>query len=99
MRWEQGRQGGGYQKVKLFSCRYLDCYIIKFPAGYRLPTHVDEVVGKRHYRLNVLLRGEDAYQGAYIWKLWRFICFRSDQPHGTLTLTRVRTLLSFGWRM
>lgn len=99
MRWENGRQGEGYQKLKVFGILGCDCYLIRFWPGYQLPMHRDEVVGKRHYRLNILLRGEDAYVGLHIFKWWRFILFRSDWMHGTLRLNEPRLLLSFGWTM
>lgn len=97
LRWTTGRQGSGYEKAKIFSTPFLDCYLIRYHVGFKLPLHTDPVQGKLHYRLNILLRGEDAYVGQYLWRRRRIICFRSDLPHGTYKLTRPRLILSFGW--
>lgn len=96
-KWNNGRQGGDYQNMKIISCKWFDLYLIRFKAGFKLPVHVDAVTGRTHHRLNIRLYGEDAYFGDYIWKWWRFIHFRSDQPHGTDKLKRNRMLLSIGW--
>lgn len=96
MTWEVGRQGQGYRKKRIFSFINVDMYLIAFDKGFKLPMHTDAVSGKKHYRLNILLKGEDAYIGNYIFKFWRIILFRSDQIHGTVELTRDRLLLSIG---
>lgn len=59
LRWEKGRQGGGYEKLMLISNPFLfrfDCYILKFPDGSEIFSHRDPVDGFRHYRLNIILR-------------------------------------------
>ena len=97
MKWQKGRQKGQYEKLKLFSFICIDCYLIRYKPGYQLPMHIDKVEGKKHYRLNILLKGEDAYVGEYLFKIGRVVCFRSDLLHGTTKLTKKRMLLSFGW--
>lgn len=99
MHWQDGRQGKGYSKLCLAKCRWFDCYLIRFSAGFQLPVHSDEVTGKRHYRLNILLRGEDAYVGDSIFRWWRIVLFRADQPHGTTLLSKDRLLFSIGWSL
>ncbi len=69
--WEEGRQGTGYRKLTLFrGHRFLpfDCYLIDYPVGSSVPTHTDPVEGKRHFRLNILLMGEDVYGGKSLFK-------------------------------
>ena len=64
--WEEGRVGTGYRKLTLFrGHRFLpfDCYLIDYPIGSSVPTHTDPIPGKRHFRLNILLMGEDVYGG------------------------------------
>lgn len=96
-KWNNGRQGGAYQNMLLFSCRFFDCYLIKFKSGFKLPIHVDEVTDKQHYRMNFLIYGEDAYEGNHIFRWRRIVIFRPDQPHGTKKLNRKRLLFSIGW--
>jgi hypothetical protein len=95
--WIPGRQSEQYEKLKIFSFWFLDCYLIRYQAGFQLPIHTDPVENKKHYRLNIVLRGENAYVGNYIFKFYRIVCFRSDLPHGTKIITKPRLILSFGW--
>lgn len=97
MKWITGRQGGKYKKLPLICCRWFDSYLLKFDKGFKLPMHTDKVEDKKHYRLNILLYGEDVYIGEHIFRWWRIVLFRAEQPHGTEYLTRNRMLLSIGW--
>ena len=54
--WEKGRQGTGYLKRILFQNSFSDCYLIKYPDKTFIPKHVDNVDGKRHFRLNIVLK-------------------------------------------
>ena len=59
MRWEMGRQGGGYRKMKLFSSekRKMDIYLLHFPEGSEVPIHIDPAPeGFIHQRLNIFLK-------------------------------------------
>lgn len=97
MKWEDGRQNANYKKLRLFQFKHMDCYLIKYLPGCKLPVHTDVVEGYRHYRINILLKGEDCFQGKTIFKLWRFMLFRPDiEPHGTGLITSERLLLSIG---
>lgn len=84
-KWEPGRQGTGYEKMKLFRGRSSDGYLLRFPEGCRVPPHVDPVPGKRHYRLNVTLvrpRGGGQFMADPIWSWGPIVFFRPDiQEH------------------
>jgi hypothetical protein len=54
-----GRQGTGYEKLKLFSALFFDSYVLRFDEGSYIPEHVDIVDGFNHFRLNVILRNAD----------------------------------------
>ena len=56
-RWAPGRQGGGYRKLLLARGRSWDAYVLDYPPGSGVSVHRDPVDGRRHYRLNVVLRG------------------------------------------
>lgn len=97
MRWERGRQGTGYWKLRLASGRSWDLYVIDYPVGTSIPTHTDPVPGRRHWRANFRLLGEDNFEGEASFRLGRLIVFRPDiTPHAVATVRRRRVLLSFG---
>jgi hypothetical protein len=59
MRWQRGRQGTGYDKLLLLANPFFvpfDLYLLRFPDGTEIPPHQDPVTGKRHYRLNIILK-------------------------------------------
>lgn len=59
MRWEDGRQGTGYRKLRLLQSRWpipFDVYLLHYPVGSGLPLHTDVVEGAEHHRLNITLR-------------------------------------------
>lgn len=99
--WEEGRQGTGYRKLTLFrGHRFLpfDCYLIDYPVGSSVPTHTDPVEGKRHFRLNILLMGEDVYGGKSLFKTKHITFFRPDiMPHSVSTVSKRRLVFSIGW--
>jgi hypothetical protein len=103
MRWQVGRQGTGYHKLNLFQWGSgqlwgADCWLIKYPANASIPTHTDPVPGKRHYRLNILLRGEDKFKGETIFATKRIKFFRPDiTPHSVEEVSKPRLILSIGW--
>ena len=55
MRWQEGRQGSGYEKLPLLVGRRVDLYLLRFPTGSSVPMHRDPVDGLRHLRLNLIL--------------------------------------------
>jgi hypothetical protein len=98
MRWEPGRQGTGYSKLRLYSLWRTDCYILHYPVGSHVPLHSDPVPGRRHWRANLILRGEDAFwteKPPLIDWAWLKV-FRSDEPHSVGQVARDRWVLSFG---
>lgn len=100
MRWEKGRQGTGYMILKLFQGKSFDCYLIDYPADTHIPTHTDPLPGKKHYRINILLKGEDKFKGETIFATKRIKFFRPDiSPHSVERVSKPRLILSFGWAM
>lgn len=98
MNWEEGRQGTGYFKRLLAKGNWWDAYLLRYPVGSFIPTHTDPFPGLKHYRLNVLLRGEDSFRGTAIIRWWRFTLFRPDvTPHGVMQVSRERLVFSLGW--
>jgi hypothetical protein len=96
-RWEAGRQGTGYRKLRLAQGRRWDLYLIDYPRGTSIPEHVDPVPGRRHWRANLRLWGEDAFEGDAVLRVGPLVVFRPDiTPHGVRTVHRRRVLLSLG---
>jgi hypothetical protein len=102
MKWEEGRQGNGYYKFKLFQFLSFDCYLLKFPEGSQVPNHKDKVDNKKHYRFNVIIK--NAKQGGkicaekWIYRCKRFHLFRPDKNWHLMTKVEKGTkyILSFG---
>jgi hypothetical protein len=98
MKWIEGRQGTGYRKLLLGEGKWWDCYLIDYPPNTHIPTHTDPVKGKRHYRLNILLRGEDNFRGNTIFSTKRIKLFRPDiSPHSVEEVSQRRLIFSLGW--
>jgi len=102
-KWEEGRQGGGYLKLKVFKFKWLDCFLIKFPDGSSIGKHTDPCDYGKHYRINITLRkpkngGEFHCEGGPKLRLPRFILFRPDvQEHWVTPVTGDRLIISFGF--
>lgn len=103
--WEQGRQGTGYNKIRLFVSQTLKCdgYLLYYPKGSEIPTHTDPVTSGRHYRLNVMLKkaplgGEFICENP-IFRGGRIFLFRPDvSPHAVTKIDKgYRLMLSIGW--
>lgn len=97
--WELGRQGSGYWKMLLGQGSWWDCYLLKYPPGTIIAPHKDPVEGKRHFRLNLVLWGEQTF-GSWTWILnWgRLVLFRPDiSTHWVNSSERLRLVLSIGW--
>ena len=59
MNWIEGRQGGGYHKLKLLESKRFkfDVYLLKFDPLSDIHAHKDECPdGYSHHRLNVVLK-------------------------------------------
>lgn len=95
-RWESGRQGTGYRKMRLAGGAHWDFHLLDYPPGTSVPRHTDPVPGKAHVRCNLRLLGEDAFVGRAILKAGRLVVFRSDKPHAVRTVSRRRIVASFG---
>lgn len=98
--WKKGRQGTGYARLTLLATSWLDCHILRYLPGEFIPPHTDKLVdGSRHYRMNILLKGEDSFQcSKVLFKWWRVVIFRPDlHEHAVPAVTRKRYMLSIGW--
>lgn len=106
--WEPGRQGTGYEKLKLlnywkfFSERKWDIYLLRYPVGSGIPRHKDPVPDHRHYRLNIYLWNAQAggvpeHDGVIISNRF-FTLFRPDLfGHSVTPVTKgTRYVLSLG---
>ena len=86
MNWKDGRRNLGYFKHTLFRFKdRFDGYILKFPKGSYLPLHEDEVLGRKHYRLNIVLnnsfKGGKFFMDKAIINTKRIKFFRADWVH------------------
>ena len=89
LRWRAGRQRTGYDKMLLVASRFLlrfDCYLLRFRTGSEVPEHTDPVDGKRHYRLNLVLKeaseGGEFFCASTIFETRRLKLFRSMMSAG-----------------
>ena len=106
LRWRGGRQRTGYEKLLLLANPYLlpfDCYLLRFRPGSEVPEHTDPVDGKRHYRLNIIVRNARA-GGVFvcsdpILETRRIKLFRPDKSSHRVTRVEegTRYVLSVGW--
>lgn len=106
MKWEQGRQGTGYEKLCIFSSSILrmDCYLLKYKVGSSIPWHRDPLeVPLEHWRMNIFLknakRGGEFKTKHPTQVNWRRLqIFRPDQNLHKVTevLEGTRYVLSFG---
>lgn len=106
--WEPGRQGTGYDKLKIanhwkfFSRFKWDIYLLRYPTGSGIPRHRDPVPNHKHYRLNIYLwnakaGGAPEHDAVIIGNRF-FTLFRPDiNTHSVSTVTEgTRYVLSFG---
>lgn len=105
-RWRGGRQGTGYDKLLLATLPWplpFDCYLIRYPEGSAIPTHIDPVEKCRHFRLNIVLkrspRGGEFVCANPIFSTARIKLFRPDVSEHAVTRVEggSRYVLSLGW--
>ena len=105
-RWRMGRQGSGYEKFLLFANPLLvpfDCYLLRFRPGSYVPGHVDKVDGRKHFRVNIILKpaktGGEFTCSDPIFVNDRIKFFRPDQSRHAVSEIKegTRFVLSFGW--
>jgi len=105
-RWQHGRQSSGYEKMLLATAPWpipFDCYLLRYTEGASIPPHTDPVEGRKHFRLNIVLKhassGGNLVCDEVLFETARIKLFRPDlSAHA---VTRVaggsRYVLSFGW--
>jgi hypothetical protein len=100
MKWQPGRKGTGYRKLVFWQNERLacDCYLIDYPPTTYVSTHTDPVPGKKHYRLNILLWGQDNFHGQTLFATKHIKLFRPDiSPHSVEPVSKRRIIFSIGW--
>lgn len=99
MRWESGRHGTGYRKMKLAQGKRWDLHLIDYPKDVYIPWHIDPIHGKRHLRINLALRTGGSRLIAE-QTLFRFrehlVAFWSDRFHVVTPTKSRRWVLSLG---
>lgn len=106
LRWRAGRQHSGYEKMLLGLNPFVipwDCYVLRYGPESEILPHKDQVRGKRHYRLNVVLR-EAECGGVFecehvLFGTRRIKLFRPDiHTHQVSRIEQGRRyVLSVGW--
>lgn len=96
--WIEGRQGTGYLKKSIFQGSFYDCWLIKYPPNTNIPPHKDPVKNKKHYRLNVILKGKGDFKcEKCILNLGKIVLFRPDKyTHSVSNGNNERLVLSYG---
>lgn len=107
LRWQAGRQLGGYDKLLLATAHWplpFDMYLLRFREGSFIPPHTDPVTTLRHFRINIVLKkalegGEFVCENP-IFATGRVKFFRPDISKHSVTkvVKGTRYLLSIGWR-
>jgi hypothetical protein len=100
--WQEGRQGTGYFKFKIWDKILFDLYLLKFKVGSWIPPHIDPVCFLNHYRLNIILKEAKeggVFKGKCIFETKRIKFFRPDiVEHSVSTITKgSRLVLSIGF--
>jgi hypothetical protein len=106
LKWDTGRAGTGYWKMKLLESvsGKFDLYLLKYPKGSFINWHTDPTFsGFNHWRLNLVLwrtkGGEFETRDACKVKTSRLNIFRPDvNEHRVTTIeSGTRYVLSLGW--
>ncbi len=105
-RWQRGRQGTDYDKMLLVTVPWpfaFDSYLIRYPEGSFIPPHTDPVSGRKHYRLNIIIKkstaGGEFVCSNPILSSKRIKLFRPDLCEHSVTPVQgsSRYVLSLGW--
>lgn len=109
LKWQPGRQNTGYEKMLIYQFQLFgkgfDCYLLRYKKDDEIPSHVDPIVGKKHFRLNIELKPADIGGHLFFYqnKQWkhqykRYVFFRSDlQLHKVTRIVKgERLVLTFG---
>ncbi|HEY4057938.1 MAG TPA: hypothetical protein VGM39_15090 [Kofleriaceae bacterium] len=99
LKWELGRQGSGYRKMKLGQGRFWDLYVLDYPPGIGIPEHSDPVAGKRHLRVNLAVRTGHSVLSAEAMLFHigqRLSVFWSDRKHSVTANESRRVVVSLG---
>jgi hypothetical protein len=107
-KWELGRKNTQYSRMTLICNPFLipwHVLILKFPEGSHIPSHKDPMKGRRHWRLNIIVKsakegGEFVCENSIIQS--RFLnFFRSDlYEHSVNKVNQgTRYVLSIGWML
>lgn len=106
MKWERGRQGTGYEKIRLASSNWplpFDVYILRYRTGAHIPLHTDPNPLGQHWRCNITLwkaaEGGEYFEWDAGTRPRRIRVFRPDKtPHGVKPVVKgTRYVLSIGW--
>ncbi len=101
--WVPSRLKSNFHKLPLVQSRYFDAYILRFREGSWAPWHTDPVEGRRHYRVNIILkkakRGGEFQCDKVLFKAGRLVVFRPDQEKHSVSPIKsgTRWVLSFGF--
>lgn len=105
-RWQKGRQMSGYDKMLIIHGMWplpFDCYILRFPVGAEIKSHVDQVKSGKHFRLNIVIKramnGGEFVCTHPIYTSKRIKYFRPDVCEHSVTRIEqgTRYVLSVGW--
>lgn len=113
LRWQQGKQGTGYEKLLIFATALIpfDLYLLRYKEGAGIPWHKDPTPGFKHHRLNFSF---GKYEGGYMnhiinnrtdpsrhyWRMTRRLYyFRPDLVEHCVqpVIAGTRYVLSLGW--
>ena len=101
-KWQPGIQNTGYNKIRIFEFKNMDCYIIRYPVGSRIPLHKDPVENKKHYRITLIKpskRGGIFYCDKTLYRNRYLVFFRPDLHTHCVTEVKEKSryVLSIGW--
>jgi len=97
-KWENGRQNYYYEKLKIYSFWRIDCYLIRYSRACAVGYHTDDVENKKHYRMNIQLKGIDRLCHIDNMNCKKKIIriFRADKLHSFGPTLESGLILSFG---
>lgn len=104
MKWKPGRLNSKYEKLVLCNLGFFDINLVRIPKGTTIPTHIDFIPYKKHYRLNIeLIRPKigGRFVGKTLFRIPRITLIRPDiHPHSITEIFEGHALiLSIGWTL